>query len=341
MKRMSIGLWRVIPICGMLATFVGCQGPQISEPALGFQPTENAPVSLNEYIVNPPDQLFIEMQALPSPLQEIAPGDVLNVAVANTLPDHPVAGQVLVDSDGTIDLGYYGRVVVAGQTVEQAIVSVDEYLKKDLAEPRTSLSIASVTPISGNYLVRPDGRVDLGFYGNVRVAGMTLPEAEQAIVAHLESEHEVVHPEINVDVTAYNSMTYYIISDGAGFGDAVSRLPITGHETVLDALSNIGGLPQTGSRHNVWIARPIEGDPDGAVILPVDWVAITKHGSMATNYQVLAGDRIFVKADKLTKTDNMIAKVFAPVERVLGATTLFTITINQLSSRGQGFNNNF
>ena len=40
-------------------------------------------------------------------------------------------------------------------------------------------------PISGERLVRPDGTISLGFYGDVEVAGLTIPEAKEKIVQHL------------------------------------------------------------------------------------------------------------------------------------------------------------
>ena len=40
-------------------------------------------------------------------------------------------------------------------------------------------------PISGERLVRPDGTISLGFYGDVDVAGLTIPEVKEKIVLHL------------------------------------------------------------------------------------------------------------------------------------------------------------
>ncbi len=40
-------------------------------------------------------------------------------------------------------------------------------------------------PISGERLVRPDGRISLGFYGDVPVAGLTIPQIKERIVLHL------------------------------------------------------------------------------------------------------------------------------------------------------------
>ena len=40
-------------------------------------------------------------------------------------------------------------------------------------------------PISGERLVRPDGKISLGLYGDVYVAGLTMPEVKEKIVLHL------------------------------------------------------------------------------------------------------------------------------------------------------------
>src|SRR5204863_2266894 len=40
-------------------------------------------------------------------------------------------------------------------------------------------------PISGERLVRPDGKITLGFYGEIYVAGLTTDEIKEKIVLHL------------------------------------------------------------------------------------------------------------------------------------------------------------
>ena len=41
-------------------------------------------------------------------------------------------------------------------------------------------------PISGERLVRPDGKISLGFYGDIPVAGLTLPEIKEKVIRHLQ-----------------------------------------------------------------------------------------------------------------------------------------------------------
>ena len=40
-------------------------------------------------------------------------------------------------------------------------------------------------PITGERLVRPDGKVSLGFYGEIYVAGLTTTEIKEKVVLHL------------------------------------------------------------------------------------------------------------------------------------------------------------
>jgi polysaccharide export outer membrane protein len=152
-----------------------------------------------------------------------------------------------------------------------------------------------------------------------------------------ETKPESVY--VIIDVLAYNSKRYYIIFDGGGFGEQVVSFPITGSETVLDAVANVGGLSDVASKRNVWVARrtPHPGQP--WQILPVDWVGMTQHGITFTNYQVLPGDRIYVKAQRLVTIDRTLARIFAPIERVFGITLLGASTVNQVQGRGQGFGN--
>jgi hypothetical protein len=182
--------------------------------------------------------------------------------------------------------------------------------------------------IRGEHLVRPDGTVGLGVYGSVYVAGMTLEMAKAAIEAQLSQF--LLHPEVSVDVYAYNSKVYYLVFDGGGYGQQIYRLPITGNETVLDAVSQLNGLPAVSSKKYIWVARPSHSTTCCDQILPVDWNRIVECAGTETNYQLFPGDRVYVKADSLICTDNWLAKVVSPIERVLGVTLLGATTVNAL-----------
>jgi polysaccharide export outer membrane protein len=235
-----------------------------------------------------------------------------------------------------------------------AIGSPDILVIDVYTQPREALGEAvrlSPQPITGQHLVRPDGTVKLGVYGAVSVAGLTTEQAQEAIRRHVYEQLKVLHATSNgrttpppddpaklyvvVDVAAYNSKLYFVITDGAGFGEQIYSFPLQGHETVLSALANINGLPPVGSKRHVWVARRTPHCNQPEQILPVDYVGVTQHACTATNYQLLPGDRVYVRAEKEFKIDGYLQKVLTPIERVLGITLLGSSTYNSITNRRQ------
>ncbi len=168
-------------------------------------------------------------------------------------------------------------------------------------------------PITGERLVRPDGKISLGYYGEVYVAGLTTTQIKEKVVLHLrkylddptlgletvkDGKTSQVAPaestRVFVDVCSYNSKVYYVQGDVGTPG----RLPVTGNETVLDAIQYAGGIIPVGDAAlTIRLVRPA---PPGACceqILPVDLAAITDKGNSTTNYQMMPGDRLMVHRD--------------------------------------------
>jgi polysaccharide export outer membrane protein len=199
-------------------------------------------------------------------------------------------------------------------------------------------------PISGERLVRPDGKISLGFYGDTYVAGLTIPEAKEKIILHLRrsitdealglvevdpesGRRKAIDPRdsetVFVDVTAYNSKNYYVLGDVLITG----KFPITGNETVLDALQHAQGLMPTAAPQNIRLVRPA---PPGACceqVLPVNLAAITSGGDPTTNYQLMPGDRLVVYRDPIVRFTVFLDRLVAPFQSVVGSIlqTAFTI----------------
>ena len=72
----------------------------------------------------------------------IGPGDLLEIRVSGTLPDAPINDNFLVEPSGKVSLGpRYGRVVVAGLSLEDAEANVRQHLETILRQPMVSLTI--------------------------------------------------------------------------------------------------------------------------------------------------------------------------------------------------------
>lgn len=309
-----------------------------SVPAALVVPRELQKITLQPYVLEPPDILLIDViRAVPKSPYVIESLDALQIVVEGTLEGQPIAGIYAVNPGGMVQLGpAYGGVLVKGLSLTEARDAIERQLRSSLAEARVSVSLAQSggqQQIVGEHLIGLDGTVNLGSYGSVYITGMTLAEARTAIESHLSKYLDA--PKISLDVFAYNSKVYYVVIESAGLGDQVSRLPVTGNETVLDAISNIGGLTQVSSK-KIWIARPVPGNVDCDQVLPVNWRDITRGGSTETNYQVLPGDRIFISEDRLVATEVILDRLIRPFERVFSVTALGAQTIQNLQRFPEG-----
>jgi protein involved in polysaccharide export with SLBB domain len=264
--------------------------------------------------------------------------DVLAVDVLGTPVEYPITGLFTLEPGGEIQLGSdYGSVKIEGLSVEEAQEAIRQHLSGTdghqtarLVKPIVSAKLArmgDMQQIAGNHTIGPDGYITLGSYGRVYVNGLTVEECRDAVEFYLSKHLE--HPQVAVDIFAYNSKAYYVIFQSSALGERVLKFPFTGNENVLDALANTDGL-QPNSSKRIWVARPA-GNSNKPVILPVDWVDITAYGKPDTNYQLLPGDRVWVQEDRFTSLDGTLARVFAPFERIMGFSLLGASTATRLS----------
>jgi protein involved in polysaccharide export with SLBB domain len=159
------------------------------------------------------------------------------------------------------------------------------------------------TRFPGDQPVFPDGTINLGQYGLLVVAGLTVPEVETHVRARIEAaikdqaaskepqtpaERREVGP-ITVRVVTRQSKVYYVL----GEVNAPGAFPLKGNETVLDGILSAGGITERGSQRDIILSRPTPAN-SCRVVLPICYREIVQSGDTSTNYQLAAGDRIFV-----------------------------------------------
>jgi protein involved in polysaccharide export with SLBB domain len=347
-------------------------------------PHEGAMIALPPYIIEPPDLIVVE--------------------VLEALPGRPISGERLVRPDGKISLGFYGEVDVAGLTIEQAKVKIikqlrryledetlglvehdrswmehaegpfppdaglpkpaipeppadakpfqfDERKKEKPAEkPRTTRASRRLAPARSQSHRVPAGRA-------IRVIARTQEQEEKkpeagkepvkipleaggkvTITIELQAEDKQtqqleaagaaddfpgpwkgpVAPQdtnrIFVDVSAYNSKNFYVMGDVTAPG----RLPVTGKETVLDALHFAGGLLPTAEPKDIRLVRPARGGKPEHVY-KVDLEAIMQRGDTRTNYQIFPDDRLVIGRNEVVKTTVELDREVAPLQTILSA----------------------
>jgi protein involved in polysaccharide export with SLBB domain len=140
--------------------------------------------------------------------------------------------------------------------------------------------------------ILPDGTIDLGRYGRIRVAGRTVEEIEGMVQTAVRAVTKDAGS-INVRLLNRASKVYYVL----GEVNSPGAFPLAGRETVLDAIVAAGGLTERASLRNIILSRPTP--PDGCrIVLPVCYQNIVQLGDTTTNYQVAPGDRIFVASKR-------------------------------------------
>ncbi len=160
--------------------------------------TETGVDSPVDFRIRPGDTIRLEkVQNAPRPPHRVGVYDVLRVRVPGSLdktPMQPIDGCYLVEGEGVLDLGpTYGRVRVAGLTIEAAAAAVTRDLSEALERPEAFVSLAQnarTTTVTGLYRVGPDGTINLRRYGVVCVAGKTLGAARAAVQEHLAPHFE-------------------------------------------------------------------------------------------------------------------------------------------------------
>lgn len=341
-----------ITVC-LCAASAGC----LTMPQRGGAnvPNEKNKTNLPDYTIEPPDVLLIDaIRLVPKQPHKLEPFDSIYV-VFPTEPDKlnpkdlealEKTGRVLngvfrVEPSGNVRLGsVYGSVAVIGLTIEEAEQEIVKRIKAkvkavivDAGKVTVELAeFRAVQGISGEHLVRADGTINLGTYGNIYVTSLTEKQAKAVIEEELSKTLQ--DPEILLQVGGFNSRKFYLITDGAGNGEPIQIFPITGNETVLDALTQVGGLPGGISKARIWLARPAPGNKDQ--ILAVNWRDITRRGRTETNYQLLPGDRIYLAATPLSIFSNYVERIVQPVERIFSA-LLFGQAVYQSIRTGTSF----
>jgi polysaccharide export outer membrane protein len=137
----------------------------------------------------------------------------------------------------------------------------------------------------GAAVVRPDGKVSLPIIKDLEVVGMTPSQAEKVITERLSKM--IPAADVTVVVAAINSKKVYLV----GAVRKEGPIPYTYRMTVMQALSEAGGLSDYAKRKKIYILRTQNGKD---YRLPFDYEAVLRGERMELNIPLLAGDTIVV-----------------------------------------------
>jgi len=150
-----------------------------------------------------------------------------------------------------------------------------------------ALEVAERTEFNGRHDIGPDGRIDLGDYGSLRIEGKTTGE----IAKLLSSEIGVEPAKIKVSVITHRSQHLLLFGEVIGWQRSV---PYQGQETVLDLLQRVGGITKGAEPRDVYVVRPHLGESQRPEVIHVDLHAIVVKNDQRTNIRLLPFDQIYV-----------------------------------------------
>jgi polysaccharide export outer membrane protein len=138
--------------------------------------------------------------------------------------------------------------------------------------------------LSGERLVRPDGKISMSLLGDVQAAGMTPMVLANEITKDLEKY--VKDPVVSVIVEHIHHNSVYLLGEVGKKGP----IELTQGMTLLEAISTAGGLTDYAKKSKIYILRNVSGKQQ---TLRVDYKRALR-GEAAFNIDLEPGDTIVV-----------------------------------------------
>lgn len=138
-----------------------------------------------------------------------------------------------------------------------------------------------VLRISGN------GTVTFPLVGNIKIAGLSLEQAEQTLADRLTAY--IRQPQVSMLVKEYGNKTVYVLGQVSKPGSI--QIPPEKQLTVLEAITSVGGFTDIANTSKVRVLRMEDGKQKS---MDVDVSQITKQGNKSLDIALQPGDVVFV-----------------------------------------------
>lgn len=148
-----------------------------------------------------------------------------------------------------------------------------------------SIAYRNEKDMTGDYIVRPDGKITLPYLGDVQAVGITPEKLTEQLVRI--SDKLYVNPTITVGVKAINSRKVSITGGVAKPG----QYDILGPMDVLGLISLAGGLREFTSGKEIMIIR---GDGVNQKPFRFNYKEVMEGKNLGQNIPLRPGDRVLV-----------------------------------------------
>jgi polysaccharide export outer membrane protein len=136
-----------------------------------------------------------------------------------------------------------------------------------------------------NVVVLPDGQIALPLIKRIQVSGLTAEELETKITEQLSKF--IPGADVTVVVSGANSKRIYVV----GAAKKEGPIPYTYRMTIMQAISEAGGLTDYAKRKKIYVLRTENGKE---FRLPFDYDAVLRGERMELNVPMLPNDTLVV-----------------------------------------------
>jgi protein involved in polysaccharide export with SLBB domain len=181
---------------------------------------------------------------------------------------------------------------------------------------------------SGKFPIAANGKIQYPFVGDISLLEMTKTQAIETITRILTKYIET--PEVDITIVGYNSKVVYVMGQlGTPGRYAMNAEFMPLRDAVLAA-----GLPRENiaSLRRAVIIRPIEGKK--ALVKKVNLLSLLYEGDLSLNYDLQAGDIVYLPSTVLWKASTVLGQVLNPAFQ---ATSVYS-TVDDINHNNNNYN---
>jgi polysaccharide export outer membrane protein len=143
--------------------------------------------------------------------------------------------------------------------------------------------------VSGEVVVRPDGKITLPVGNDIMASGLTTEQLRTKVNEELQRCCFKDVPDITIQVKTVNSRKVFI----SGYVAKVGPFALTGPMDILQLVTTAGGMLEFADKKNVMLIRTTNGVQQA---IRINYDDIEKGKNLAkNNLQLQPGDRVIVR----------------------------------------------
>ncbi|MGA3095709.1 MAG: polysaccharide biosynthesis/export family protein [Bryobacteraceae bacterium] len=189
-----------------------------------------------------------------------------------------------VEPSATADPAKLANPKPSSEVRSPAALPVDEKTYMIGAQDVLSILVIGEKDYSGQYLVRPDGRISMPYINEVVASGKTPEELAKDIAERLTVY--IKKPQVSVGLVAVNSKKYFLQGEVLKPGEYNLIVPTT----IMEGLVQAGGFKDFANQKDIRILRD-----GGRSVLHFNYKEMLKGKNLQQNVLLQPGDIIVVK----------------------------------------------